>query len=291
MYHFLFVALLYFSMFIIIVVGVRHRIQRWQGMVPIERSYPPLHPHSSYRGGIPLVVHQTMPRRGLPDLMATQLVAHNQKQAPEFSFRFYDDDDMLSIIEKNFPSQILRAYHRINPAYGACRSDFARYCILYVYGGIYLDIKSEVRRSPLSLIRQHASRDHPLFLGAHWKHARYHKDVLGNDRGEVVNWMFLVTPHHPLLEKLITTIASRILRGQENGVGKRFVLDLTGPIALTRVLLLNHDDDVVITDKLHQYFKYNSERCGWRDCRSLFYQTLGNKAYDDLGDNVSVLLP
>jgi len=46
-------------------------------------------------------------------------------------------------LEKNFPGEnIAEAFKYINPAYGAAKADFLRYAIMYVHGGIYIDMKS-----------------------------------------------------------------------------------------------------------------------------------------------------
>lgn len=251
-------------------------------VVEVQRFYAPV---VRVAGPTTTMIHQTMPRREMHPRMYHGLFQHNRKQAPEFSFHFYDDGEMESIIQKNFPPRVLAAYRRIQPAYGACRSDFARYCILYVFGGLYLDIKSEIRASPFTLWQKHVGAKSPLFLAGHWKHARYHAEKIGNVRGEVMNWVMMSTPHHPALWALIMEMTSRIENG-ENGCDKGFVLDLTGPIALSRVVLRNeYRHSIILTDDIHKFFKYNSERCGRDDCRTLFYKSTGKKPYDELEEN------
>jgi len=275
-----FVLLLYLLMILFLLLFFS-KISHYRNL-PVESWYPPTVPlvqETSYRGTVPLLFHQTLPRRELHETMFQHLLQHNRTKAPEFSFHFYDDGEMENVIEKHFGPRVIQAYRRINPKYGACRSDLARYCILYVFGGIYLDIKSEVRQSPVPLLET-VTLVHTL-LGGHWKHASYHADTLGNQRGEIMNWVMASTPRHPLLLQLIMNITSRIESG-DNGVGKPFVLELTGPIALTRVALsYRNKSEVIVTDDIHKYFKYNSERCKNEDCRSLFYKTVGVKAYDE----------
>lgn len=277
------ILLLYFFMILFLLLFFSKISQHRN--VPLDFMYPPLIRGTSYRGSIPLRFHQTLPRRNVHDLMFRNLLQHNRTKAPEFSFHFYNDDEMERVIEDNFGPRVINAYRRINPKHGACRSDFARYCILYVFGGIYLDIKSEVRQSPLPLLEK--VKRAPVFLGGHWRHASYHAEALGNPRGEIMNWVMASTPRHPLLQQLIMDITTTIESGK-NGTGKQFVLELTGPIALSRVVLHNqvNKETVVLTDDIHRYFKYNSERCGKDDCRSLFYKTLQVKAYDEHDDNV-----
>lgn len=58
---------------------------------------------------------------------------------PEFTHYLYDNNDCRIFIEKHFEKDVLTAYDCLIPA--SYKSDLWRYCILYIYGGIYLDIK------------------------------------------------------------------------------------------------------------------------------------------------------
>ena len=58
---------------------------------------------------------------------------------PEFQHFLFDENDCRNFIKNNFPINVLNAYESLVPC--AYKSDLWRYCILYKYGGIYLDIK------------------------------------------------------------------------------------------------------------------------------------------------------
>ena len=60
---------------------------------------------------------------------------------PEFNIYLYNDDECLKFIEQNFDNTILNAYNNLIP--GAYKADLWRLCVLYVYGGIYVDIKMQ----------------------------------------------------------------------------------------------------------------------------------------------------
>ena len=42
-------------------------------------------------------------------------------------------------------TSILWAYNAINPLVGAARADIWRYCVLYTFGGLYLDDDSDIK--------------------------------------------------------------------------------------------------------------------------------------------------
>lgn len=58
---------------------------------------------------------------------------------PEFEYILYTDAMCRDFIKDNFDSSVLEAYDSFVP--DAYKSDLWRYCMLYTYGGIYLDIK------------------------------------------------------------------------------------------------------------------------------------------------------
>ena len=51
----------------------------------------------------------------------------------------YNDDDCRAFIQKEYPPDVLFAYDRLIPT--AFKADLWRYCVLYKYGGVYLDVK------------------------------------------------------------------------------------------------------------------------------------------------------
>jgi hypothetical protein len=57
---------------------------------------------------------------------------------PNYAYFLYDDEERKKFIQKHFDKNVYHAYCRIIP--GAFRADLWRYCILYIYGGIFVDI-------------------------------------------------------------------------------------------------------------------------------------------------------
>jgi mannosyltransferase OCH1-like enzyme len=87
---------------------------------------------------IPLDIYQTWFTKNLPIKMK-QRVDMLKRQNPEFNYHLYDDADCREFIEKNFDRDVLFAYDSLIP--GAYKADLWRLCILFINGGIYLDIK------------------------------------------------------------------------------------------------------------------------------------------------------
>ena len=87
---------------------------------------------------IPLKLFQTWHNKELP-LKMKETVETLKKQNPEFEHHIYTLDECMEFIKEKFDEKVLNAYNRLVPL--AYKADLWRYCILYKYGGIYLDIK------------------------------------------------------------------------------------------------------------------------------------------------------
>ncbi len=93
---------------------------------------------SEYKITIPPNIFQTWSSKKLPLLMFKN-ISLIKKNNPGFNYYLFDDNDCRIFIKKYFSSEVLKAYDSLIP--GAYKADLWRYCVLYIYGGIYLDIK------------------------------------------------------------------------------------------------------------------------------------------------------
>jgi len=98
-------------------------------------SYPM---KDKYNIVIPPYIFQTWHSKTLPPLMY-KATCKLRKLNPRFNYFLYDDNDCREFIKNNYNSDVLNAFDTLIP--GAYKADLWRYCILYKYGGIYLDIK------------------------------------------------------------------------------------------------------------------------------------------------------
>jgi hypothetical protein len=92
----------------------------------------------SYKPVVPLNLYLTWSIKKLPPKMQEN-VDRMRKVNPEFNIQIFDCDERREFIKTNFPEDILIAYDTLKP--GAYKADLWRLCILYINGGIYIDIK------------------------------------------------------------------------------------------------------------------------------------------------------
>jgi mannosyltransferase OCH1-like enzyme len=85
-----------------------------------------------------LNIFTTWHTKDLPPEMA-KAVNLMKSLNPEFKYNIYDENDCIEFIKENFDSDVLYSYNNLIPL--SYKSDLWRYCVLYIYGGIYIDIK------------------------------------------------------------------------------------------------------------------------------------------------------
>ena len=156
-----------------------------------------------------------------------------KNQNPDWKYTLFDDKDIIEYIKKNYDSETLRVYNKINPEYGPCKADFFRYLLMYKEGGVYLDIKSYIA-IPLKDIIKYDDE----YILCHW-HVKTKEILLKNTYGEYQQWHIICKPKHPFLKEVIKNVTNNILSydKDKDGTGKFAVLNITGPLVYTRTIL------------------------------------------------------
>ena len=91
-----------------------------------------------YNSVIPLKIYQTWYTKDLPPKMKEN-VESLKLTNPQFEHYLFDDNDCREFIKNNFEPIVLHAFNSLIP--GAYKADLWRLCVLYINGGIYMDIK------------------------------------------------------------------------------------------------------------------------------------------------------
>jgi mannosyltransferase OCH1-like enzyme len=171
---------------------------------------------NNYKSIIPLKIFQTWYTKDLPPAMKER-VEYLKETHPKFEHFLFDDNDCRNFIKDNFNSDVLNAYNSLVP--GAYKADLWRYCVLYIHGGIYMDIKLKCING-FKLIE--------LTENNHYV----------NDRIlpiSIYNALMVSQPGNPLLWKAIY----RVVINVNNKFYGKTPLDPTGPIMLGKIILTN----------------------------------------------------
>jgi hypothetical protein len=170
-----------------------------------------------YLNGIPKIVF-----RGTKNLDVTKVREYycNTKWFelnPDFSFIWFTNKEQRAFINKYFSSDVLQAYDRLVP--GAYKSDLWRLCILYHFGGIYIDEYATPRVS----FREMLKGCKTPFISC--------LDCQESGAG-IHNGFILSEPRHPFLWAGIQEIVKNVEKNYY-GTGP---LCPTGPVCLYRAM-------------------------------------------------------
>ena len=226
-----------------------------------------------YNSLIPLNIFQTWITKDLPPKMREN-VERLKQQNPRFTHHLFDNNDCREFIKDNFDSEVLNAYDTLIP--GAYKADLWRLCVLYIHGGIYMDIKLNCING-FKLIEL-TEKNH------------YVKDRL--QPLSIYNALMACQQNSPFLIKSIYRIVSNV---QKRFYGTN-ALEPTGPLLLGKIIRRNKLFDKV--DLFHykdggfiiyknrfvistEYPEYNHER-------NQMYSMLNTKRYDQLWNERSI---
>lgn len=134
---------------------------------------------------------------------------------PDAEYRCYGNDELLDFLAEKFPETVLQTYRALAPY--AFKADLARYCLLFVYGGLYSDL-SYLHLRP---IEPDAQCEMVVF-----------RDIPGHVSWAVSNAIIYAQPNSPILERAI----ARVVEHFRTGYYGYSALDPTGPYMLGRVL-------------------------------------------------------
>jgi mannosyltransferase OCH1-like enzyme len=185
-----------------------------------------------YNSIIPLNIFQTWHTKKLPYLMkkTTDYIIESN---PKFNYYLYDDNDCYEFIKNNFDTNVFNAYNSLIP--GAYKADLWRYCILYIKGGIYLDIKYK----PLCNFKFINLTEKEHF-------------VLDADNIGIYNALIVCLPNNNFLLKAINKIVENV----QNKYYGLSPLEPTGPLMLSS--LIKNSNEINIDMKHDYYDNFNN---------------------------------
>ncbi len=202
---------------------------------------------------IPKIVWQTWKNK---DVLSFSNMKRMRLKNPNWKFNLMTDDDVIQWFE-NTQDDIVqiayKSYKLINPKIGAARADIWRYAIIWYYGGIYLDIDSQIvdfeamyklaNNGQYGVVLSHEGNGYPLEAFK---------------RKRIVQWCFMARPRHNLFANVIKLIYHTLTWDQpKSGISSSYKVNMhevvvwhTGPVMIGRALdmtiVQDGDDDIRI---------------------------------------------
>lgn len=136
---------------------------------------------------------------------------------PDYNYYFFNDDECLNMIKNNFSTEVYETYMSLSN--GAPKADLWRCCVLYLYGGVYVDIDCECQDDIHDSIK-----DYDFVVPVDTERARY----------ALFNAFMASTPRnnilYHLINKIIYNVKNKNYQERHNYNGDAFTA--SGPGAL-----------------------------------------------------------
>jgi len=197
---------------------------------------------------IPKVVYQTWHSGEDVPIQYQEIMQHNKKMNPGYRFVLLDDVELNRFFRMNheIPKDVKKLFFNVNPHYGPARADIFRYVVVYLFGGIYLDIKI---RCLVPFDDWILATDEYIF--SYWEEFFYQKNVIKNKNGEMQNWFIISKPRHEFLWQILLHLSMLARRDLKFFYGKKDVLATTGPIMCTQIFEAGDFDGRRIDSRLY----------------------------------------
>lgn len=166
-----------------------------------------------------------------------------KKLNPEYNIVWYDNKECDSFMKQYYEGEVFQAYQILKP--GAYKADLWRLCILYKYGGVYVDAHSLPHVSLDYLLEKYNTKKSKIFIS-----------ILDSFTPTAIHNGFIISEKgHPFLLQGIKDIVSN--------VNKRYYgfssLHPTGPVCLERTI---------------RKFTHKPSCLGWNKCSNLSFYLL-----------------
>lgn len=226
---------------------------------------------------IPKHVWQTYKTKNLPKVMKEardKLMENN----PDLVFHLFDDQSCRDFIQLHFDESVLNAFNCLTP--GAYKSDLWRYCVMFVKGGIYIDIKYT------------HDDESPFNLNTLLQQNYFCRDIYLNKKELIYQAILVSEKNQPIFKKFIDRIVYHVekrLKCSKLGyTGPELAADLVYENielcdTFNVVDLFHHKDrqrilwkgnPLLVKHKHHEYYQYIRNKK--EDYRQFTYQNVYN---------------
>ena len=180
---------------------------------------PPIETTEKISKKIPKYIFQCMETNMTTISQYNHVINRVRNYNPGYQYFFVNGYEALDFIKSNFDKTVFKCYNNLLP--GAFKCDLLRYCLLYVYGGIYIDFNVYMLDKFNNIIE-----DGDEFISA--------EDFTNNS---VWQGFLMAYPKHPIIKKCIDKCCENILAkkydyNKPSNTGKsgnRNVMSITGP--------------------------------------------------------------
>ena len=212
-------------------------------------------------------------------------IKETKKNNPYLEYDIYDNKKSIQFLKNNFDMEVLNAYETLIPK--SFKSDLLRFCLLYIYGGLYIDLKLIIN----SVSKSFFFNDYLLAFGKKKKNYNY-KPI-------ETSFLYFKKAGNPNLLKCIKEIVKNVKARDKTGhallltgpllLGKHFQdivpnMKFTGRRTPTRKFIYKYNKVCLVNNSLEDYYNMESHQSYWTMFKS------GKVFYDEVPQEYKIKL-
>ena len=121
----------------------------------------------SYSNVIPKVIVSTYHKKNkIPEKVFLNI----RKYASNYKYLVFNDNEIISFLNKYYNNSVVETFNNLK---GPHKADLFRYCYLYKFGGIYLDIKTELIENIDNIFNKRNVHFYTVISGGKFKNTIY----------------------------------------------------------------------------------------------------------------------
>ncbi len=187
-----------------------------------------------------------------PDFPHTDLVNKWKNENPNYKYNLLTDDEILDVLKIHFKDsvpEVLEAFELLPNK--IIRSDFARYLLIYINGGVYADIDTDLQKPVETWFDSDRNVGFVVAVEEdinveNWQHYM-------TRRIQFEQWTFKAKARHPILRKLIAKIVETTFQAKKNDRLQAYYKDFQGVDRCASVDIMEWTGPVVWTDTIYAH--------------------------------------
>ena len=248
-------------------------------------------PYIELGESIPKIFHRTHEIKESIDLFS-DVEEKIKKLHPDYEIINYTSEDRENFIKKHFSERIFKAYKSINPIYGVVKADFFRYCVVYIKGGIYLDIKSLTIKNIDNILKKARQK---MIVTKDFNYINYGMAYILFPYGEQSQWIVTAPKGHKVLKEIILHSVINIesdygKSDEEVGFkGGKSCINICGPIVYSLITTKKENrDSILYLSKLYDdhILKFESNFYGPNGKQEVSSLMAKTKPYSALNERI-----
>lgn len=192
-------------------------------------------------------------------------IEETKKNNPYLDYEIYNNTMARDFLKNNFEPRILETYDILIPK--SFKSDLLRFCLIYIYGGMYIDCKFILNSVPKSLFE-----NNDYLLTYDYKRRKY------DFKPMITGFFYFKKAGNPNLLKCIEEIVNNV----KNKNKTSHVLLITGPLLFGKNLqniipnmkckiqrkpelkfIIKYKKTILINNSLKQYYDMKTHESYW----------------------------